>query len=194
MKKSFVALFVLTLSLSAFAQNESEHLKFMGIPIDGTMKSFINKLLEKELQYVTTLDDGSVVLTGRFSGNNDCLFYVYPVQNQDKVCQVGVIIRTLDSWFTLSTTYYKLKNNLILKYCEPEVCVEEFQGYTPDDDGSKMTAVKLDRCKYVSIFNVLGGQILLMINHQSEIGCSVMLVYKDAINGGLNDTQAIDDL
>ncbi|MDO4993822.1 MAG: hypothetical protein Q4E32_02325 [Bacteroidales bacterium] len=113
MKKSFVALFVLTLSLSAFAQNESEHLKFMGIPIDGTMKSFINKLLEKELQYVTTLDDGSVVLTGRFSGNNDCLFYVYPVQNQDKVRQVGVIIRTLDSWLTLSTTYYKLKNNLI---------------------------------------------------------------------------------
>ena len=47
MKRILSTLFCLLLIVAALAQNTNEHLKFMGIPITGTLSQFQAKLIAK---------------------------------------------------------------------------------------------------------------------------------------------------
>ena len=45
MKKVFFSLFLaFTIVATAFAQEESEHLTFKGVPIDGTLNEYVTKM------------------------------------------------------------------------------------------------------------------------------------------------------
>ena len=46
-KKVLLSLAFVVVALTAFAQTESEHLKFKGVPIDGTLREYVSKILEK---------------------------------------------------------------------------------------------------------------------------------------------------
>ena len=51
MKRLLSALFCMLLVAAAFAQNANEHLKYMGIPITGTISQFQSKLAAKGVRY-----------------------------------------------------------------------------------------------------------------------------------------------
>ncbi len=53
-----------------FAQS-SEHLKFKGVPIDGTLSEYVSKMKQAGFQLIET-DDGVAVLEGEFAGYKDC--------------------------------------------------------------------------------------------------------------------------
>ena len=61
-------------SLISFAQ--SEHLKFKGVPIDGTLKEFTSKLEQKG--FITlSRENNSVTMNGPFAGHDDCTAYIF---------------------------------------------------------------------------------------------------------------------
>ena len=66
MKKLFMLLAVMFLSLSLFAQ---EHLDFRGVPIDGHLNDFIPKM--EKLGYTLKKRDGDIaIMTGKFTNKN----------------------------------------------------------------------------------------------------------------------------
>ena len=44
MKKTILSLTVMLMSLTTFAQTESPHLSFKGVPIDGTLDEYVQKM------------------------------------------------------------------------------------------------------------------------------------------------------
>ena len=72
--------------------------------------------------------------------------------------------------------------------------MEEFQSGDPEDDGSKLIKVKLDECKYYSIYNSDKGIVQLSVSHIDFSRCFVQLVYFDKINNESEEAEALDDL
>lgn len=80
------------------------------------------------------------------------------------------------------------------KYGEPEDVVEMFDSKYVDDDNSRMHAVKMDQCKYISSFSTKLGDIQLSIEHDGFTSCFVLLKYYDKTNSDAVRSAAMDDL
>lgn len=92
MKKILVIILLLTpfIATSDHAQEKFEHLSFMGIPIDGKIKSFKKNLEKKGLRYYTNLNN-HYVFKGIFAGDVADVFAMYDNKTQI-VYGVGVNI------------------------------------------------------------------------------------------------------
>lgn len=176
------------------AQNGSEHLTFKGIPIDGTLTSFVQKMKQKGFTHITT-SDGIAMMSGDFAAYKNCTLGVVSIKDRNLVFKVAVIFPSHDTWSDLEQNYLSLKNMLTAKYGTPFDCVEEFQSYSqPQDDSMKMHYLQMDQCKYNTIFKTEKGDIELRLVHQSFSECYVMLSYFDAINQKAVLSDAMDDL
>ena len=180
--------------IATYAQTESPHLSFKGVPIDGTLNEFVQKMKQKGFTYSESYD-GLVVLTGDFAGYKGCKIGVHTLKQTDLVSKITVIFPSCDKWNSLSNYYYSLKEMLTEKYGEPIDVVEEFQGgREPRDDNSRMVEVKLDNCNYCTIYETPKGDIQLHISHDGFTSCYVVLNYFDKINGDIIRAKAMDDL
>lgn len=200
MKRLLIAILLTLPLLAAPTQaqtTEEQHLEFMGIPIDGTLNAFAQKLQAKGMRIITSTDSG-IALSGDFAGYRDCSIIVlsYPLASIQTVWRVTVILPSYDSWSSLSSCYFRLKDMLTQKYGTP-YGVEEFQAYSqPTDDFTKMHYVKMDKCSYESIFEISEGYIGLKINAYgitTSDPCAC-LIYTDQINEQKKDKSAMDDL
>jgi len=196
--KKILSLMLCVMTFTAtLAQTESEHLTFKGVPIDGSLTSFVQKMKQKGFTYLTSLDN-VVVMKGTFSGYNDCKIYVYSSEQKDLVYNIGVIFPETESWGVLSSNYFNLKEMLTTKYGEPSDCTETFDAYSqPRDDQMKMFYAQTDKCKYETVFALSNGWIKLIISHvraNYQDTCYVSLIYTDFVNYMNNQSKAIDDL
>ena len=195
MKKILFTIFFSIFGLLNYAQTDSLHLSFKGVPIDGPLNEFVSKMQKKGFNLLgIDKDTRSAVLKGDFAGYKGC--YIGPIasEQRDLVCKVVVILPNSDRWMDLSNNYYSLKDALIKKYGKPAAEEEFFEGYSePRDDMSRMQYVFFDRCKYLSIFETEKGCINLRITHNDK-HTNVSLVYIDKINDNITQSDAMDDL
>ena len=118
-----------------FAQ---EHLSFKGVPIDGTLSSYVAKMRAKGFTSMGT-SDGVAILKGDFAAHKSCTIVVATMQNKDLVSRIGVMFPEQEQWQYLYNDYAELKKLLSIKYGEPTDCIEEFQGYSvPRDDNDRI--------------------------------------------------------
>ena len=193
MKTFFLTLIFTLTTMLTFAQN-SEHLSFKGVPIDGTLNEFVLKMEKNGFTQIGT-ENGSAMLKGDFAAYKSCIIGVETLKQKDLVSKITVIFPERDTWSSLSSNYYNLKELLTEKYGEPSDVVEKFDGYSqPKDDNSKMYEVQFDRCKYYSIWQTDKGEIQLSIDHNSVTSCFVKLLYVDKVNGDKIKAKAKDDL
>ena len=171
----------------------NNHLKFKGVPIDGTLKQFVSRMKRKGFKYIDS-DDGVVVLQGDFAAYKECIIYVSTLDNKDLVSRIDVQFPKQDTWEYLYGDYKNLKDLLTEKYGKPNTEKEKFEDKYIDDDNDRMHAVKMDRCKYETRFKTDKGYIVLWIEHESVMSCFVMLEYNDQINSGIIKKTAKDDL
>lgn len=182
------------LTLTVQAQDNTEHLKFKGVPIDGTLQEYVQKMKDADFDFVNE-EDGTAFLQGDFAAFKGCTIAVSTLKGKDLVNKITVIFTPNDTWSSLFGTYSNLKSMLTEKYGKPTNCVEKFQGLVkPTDDGERMYAVEFDKCIYNSIFSNDQGDILLQIDHNSVTSCFVTLAYFDKINSKIIKAKAIDDL
>ena len=100
------------------------------------------------------------------------------------------MLKSFITLFILSAVFISCQNN-DSKIEE----LEKFEGYSePNDDNSKIYAVKFDRCKYYSIWQIDKGEIQLSIDHNSSTDCYIKLLYLDKINGDKIKAKAKGDL
>ncbi len=178
------------------AQTETGHMTFKGIPIDGPLKTFVQKLEAKGYKTIG-VKDGFGILSGDFAGSKDCLICVGALENTDLVYRVIVIFPSLDTWRLLEGQYNILKDNLTEKYGRPAVCEEAFQSSLSQDqldNSMRMMLLKSDQCNYSTTFKTDTGLILLSISHYDDWGECVTLTYNDDENDRKRSGSVVDDL
>jgi len=191
MKKFLFTIIACIYAMAMQAQND--HLKFKGVPIDGTLQEYVQKMRAAGFTS-TAQQDGIAILKGDFAGFKGCTIGVATLDGKDLVSKITVFFPENTKWSALYGTYEHLKSLLTEKYGHPANSVEEFQGYTPDDDGGKLHAVKVDRCNYVTEFSPKEGNIQLSMSHDEMLDCYVVLSYLDKVNSDIIRQKALDDL
>lgn len=197
MKTILSSIFCLFIIVSTCAQNESEtneHMTFKGVPIDGTLNEFVSKMKNSGFNHVG-VENGIGILKGDFAGYKGCIVGVATLKQKDLVSKITVIFPESDTWSSLSSDYFYLKELLTEKYGEPREVVEKFDTrIEPRDDNSKMHEVGMDRCKYYTTYETEKGSIQLSIDHESVMSSYVTLSYFDKINGKIIREKAKRDL
>ena len=192
--KTIILTVTLALTTILTIAQTSEHLSFKGVPIDGTLAEYISKMKKNGFTHLGT-EDGMAILNGDFAGYKDCHVGVSTLNQKDLVYKIGVLFPGQDTWSSLSTNYFSLKQMLTDKYGKPSDVVEKFDGLSkPNDDNDRMYEVKFDRCKYYTLWETDKGEIQLSIGHNGVISCFVKLLYFDKVNGAIINSKAIDDL
>ena len=135
--------------MTSFAQTESPHLSFKGVPIDGTLNEYVQKMKRRDSTILGTEDRIAILLSGDFAAyRRRCTVGVSTLKQKDLVSKITVIFPDCKTWTALSNNYYTLKEMLTEKYGEPADVIEKFQGYSePRDDNDRMHEVKMDRWK-----------------------------------------------
>ena len=182
---------LMLIPFSMFAQ--TDHLKFKGVTIDGTLNQFVATM--QNAGFTKLGQDGkAVILEGDFAGYKDCYIVVSTLDNKDLVNQIAVKFNSHNDWRSLENNYLNLKELLTKKYGVPFGAVEEFQNKYVDDDNDKYHEVIMNRCNFRTEWKTELGNIILAITFQRGIGCYVVLGYVDKANDAIIEQTALDDL
>lgn len=175
MKTIIISLLVSLFSISAVAQ--VEHLKFKGIPIDGTIIEFAQKLNEYgfETKYIEA--DDHIILTGRFGTYDDSGLLISSVLKDSIISHVQVFFTPDKNWVSFYDCYSLIKESLIKKYGEPTSCVENFSSGDYSNE-ARYDAVVNRKCHYRTAFELESGEISIEIYD----GAYVILSYLDKTN------------
>ena len=178
-KPIFLLAIAMFFSVMSYSQ-ETEHFKFQGIPIDGSISSF--KRLA-ETKGWTPLPENENILKGSFAGE-DVVLGLYETITSNTVFQVGVIFEGSETWQSLKTSYSHYKELLTTKYGEPSNSVEYFTDPYYEGDGYELTASKTNHCTYMTTWTFDNGSINLII-----VNASLCIAYIDSTNSRLDDLE-----
>ena len=173
-------LLTLCIFFATIAANAQEHLSFKGIPIEGSISTFCQKLKAKGFVQIHSKDNIRL-FRGDFTGR-DANIGVVADQTGKKVFSVIVIFPKSDEWDSLVNKYDYYKGLYTEKYGNPSYCRE----YNPSSNDSNiflMREVEQGTVVYGSVFDAPGGTIELSIDKADGVyQGQVIIRYKDAQN------------
>lgn len=175
----------------------STHLKFKGVPIDGSLNTFVDRMRRSGFKS-RTYSSGRATLAGDFADFRNCIVVVETLSGKNLVSKVSVHFPCREKWVNLEQDYKHLKSLLTEKYGKPSSCAERFKpdeilGY-PKSDSDKHFAISDDRCNYTTTFKRDNGTIVLKIKSTNYSDCFVALSYEDKENSNAVRAHAIQDL
>ena len=174
MKKSILVILCCLFSCALYAQEK--HMEFKGIPLNGTLSSFIQKMKVKGYKTIYT-EDNAVIMEGEFIGKSASIAILASPKSKI-VWKVGINFKKETSWSSLKSEYYKIKESYIKKYGKPLQSFERFFKPYYEGDGYELQALKLDKCTYESYFETPEGMIFVGMDSS---GC-ISIGYEDGIN------------
>lgn len=179
----------------------TEHLKFMGIPMDGSPAAFANKLKRRGFTLEDPLSPDVIWMTGTFAGVSNSDVFIYKSPATANVYKIRVTFPAQDSWSQLEIRYNQFKDWLSQKYLLIE-STEEFQGYPPSSDSDKMRKLVLDNCTYLCEYGAGSsegaflGMVYLTIRGDSSVYDEgyVGIEYQDYLNALKAEQGFLEDL
>lgn len=175
---------------------DAGHLRFKGVPIDGSLSVFVRNMKAKGF-VVESSANGCAILTGDFAGFKECEVAVSTLTGQDLVAGITVRFANREKWGEILSDYTALKDLLTQKYGKPASCVEEFQSrlrFSKLDDSAKFIRLQHDECNFTTVFKPANGTVTLHMDHESYLKCFVTLTYADRNNSASVRQRALDDL
>ena len=140
------------------------HIQFKGIPVDGTLTSFVSKLKTQGYEYIAS-QDGMALLTGKFAGYPGCDIIV--VSTNNTVWKVVVELPEQSTLSDVLSRYEEFKQSFKLKYsAQPEVCEELSESYKSEQIA--YIGFKNKVSQWASLFKIPGGTVLLEVEASSE--------------------------
>lgn len=174
MKRLIIIILALFAGIAISAQTNSNVLKFMGIPVDGSKTQVIQKLKEKGFKYDSIND----CLVGQFNGCNSDIFIS---TNKNKVDRIAV--KTLT---TLSTANIRVSYNNFLQQFNTNnkyVASEGNERISEDEDISY--EMRAHDKRYEAVFylkeNITQGMVWFMI-YRSFAEYSITIYYDNLNN------------
>ena len=189
MKRISVTLMLLFAVICVMAQ---EHLSFKGIPIEGSMTTFCQKLKAKGFTSIGR-DNNITLFTGDFTGRKATVG-VTATDDGKNVFAVIVFFDPSGEWKTLVNTYAYYKDLYTRKYGEPTISKENNPARS-DSNTALMAEVHQGTVVYGSAWEVTGGDIQLLIEKTSGIyEGMVMIRYRDSQNVEAKIKNDLDDI
>lgn len=179
MYKLICIIFIIASYCTCFAQKQ-EHLTFKGIPLEGSMDSFCQKL-EAKGYIVLDRNNTLTVLHGDFTGY-PATIRITATDDGKNVFAVCVIFDSSRDWRTLVNTYDHYKDLYTIKYGQPKLQKE----HNPSNSNSNaVLMLKLEEgtVEYFCIWETKGGEIKLTIDKSSRsYEGQVSIYYRDSLN------------
>lgn len=192
MKKLIVSFALALVALVTYAQSNSEHLSFKGIPIKGSLTEFCKKLQTKGYKYEGK-DSNYAMFTGNFTGRNATI----GVTTDDDGQNVYGVIVNFDSsgqWKTLANTYSYYKDLYTKKYGKPFISTENNPAES-DSNTDLMFQLSEDNVKWITVWVVTGGRIHLGIMGTSVLyQGQVSIFYEDTQNSESQEQKYLEDI
>ena len=175
-------LFLLSLLL-VFTQCNFSHLRFEGIPIDGPIEPFVQKLKEKGFKPVEKWEEMQC-LKGTFAGKSNCQVFVLRNVKRDIVYRVVVCMPFRDNWEQIERDYQYLQRYYIKKLGAPDEFHSNFEvPREVERNEDKWRLLCADKCNYASTWEVDGGKIYLEMSHiEDEDANCVRVLFYDKVN------------
>ena len=173
MKKIISVLFAIFLCMAASAQ---QHLKFMGIPLDGTIDNFALKLKAKGVTYDAaeskTAAAGTRIFYGKFMGEKArfIVFYNY----KSKIVFSAAVELNYPTVESAHAPFVNISDQLQQKY--QDATCKEYTGPDGDVDGLAMEV--FDETGE----NMIGFILQTLKLPSSGYGISIYLTYADSDN------------
>lgn len=189
MKKILITLTVLFAVIDIMAQ---EHLSFKGIPIEGSMTEFCQKLKSKG--FTSNGRENNITLfSGDFTGRQATVG-VTATDDGKNVFAVVVLFDPSGEWNTLVNTYDYYKDLYTRKYGKPTISKENNPAHL-DSNTALMAEVHQGTVVYGSAWEVTGGDIQLSIEKSSGVyEGMVMIRYRDSQNIEAKIQNDLDDI
>lgn len=192
MRKILFLLIGLIIALSSFAQ-DSQHLEFKGIPLDGKLSDFVSKLSKEGFTFKEYALDYVAVMEGNFAGNYATI-YILATPKSKIVWKATVNYNKKESWSSLKSDYSEMKELFTKKYGEPENHYEFFSKPYYEGDGYELQALRKEKCHYISFYKLPLGGVSVEISPFGRIRMS----YEDNINYELKkneeESEALNDI
>lgn len=177
MKRITLTLVVFVAAICAVAQ---EHLSFKGIPIEGSLTAFCQKLKGEGFTAIGS-DNNTTIFTGDFTGRNATVG-VIATDDGKNVFSVVVLFDSSKEWNNLVSTYDYYKDLYTRKYGEPAFS-KESNPASSDSNIALMMEVNEGRVVYCSTWDVVGGEIDLSIKKSTGIYEGMVVIrYRDSQN------------
>lgn len=177
MRKLVITFTMLFAVISLMAQ---EHLSFKGIPIEGSMTAFSQKLKAKGFTSIGS-ENNLTLFTGDFTGRNATVGVTATDDGKD-VFAVVVLFDPSGEWNALVNTYDYYKDLYTRKYGKPSISKEKNPALS-DSNTALMAEVHQGTVVYGSAWEVTGGDIQLSIEKSSGVYKGmVMIRYRDSQN------------
>ena len=101
-------LLILLLTFAAgICRAQTEHMKFKGVPMEGTLQVFTNNLKAKGF-IPKGIQDGISMLKGEFAGYKDCTIAAI-ADKSGMICKVSVIFPDMDKWDDLNREIWRTR-------------------------------------------------------------------------------------
>ena len=189
MRKIFVTLTLFFAVINIMAQ---EHLSFKGIPIEGSMTAFCQKLKAKGFTSLGR-DNNITLVSGDFTGRKATVG-VTATDDGKNVFAVVVFFDPSGEWNTLVNTYDYYKDLYTRKYGVPTISKENNPALS-DSNTALMAEVHQGTVVYGSAWEVTGGDIQLSIEKSSGVyEGMVMIRYRDSQNVEAKIQNDLDDI
>ena len=189
MKKILITLTVLFAVIDIMAQ---EHLSFKGIPIEGSMTEFCQKLKSKGFTSIGR-ENNITLFSGDFTGRQATVG-VTATDDGKNVFAVVVLFDPSGEWNTLVNTYDYYKDLYTRKYGKPTISKENNPAHL-DSNTALMAEVHQRTVVYGSAWEVTGGDIQLSIEKSSGVyEGMVMIRYRDSQNIEAKIQNDLDDI
>ena len=192
MKKSIFVLVAFFLGLTSMAQ---EHLSFKGIPIEGSMESFCEKLADKGFTKLGN-DNNPTLFVGDFTGRNSTVGIIAD-DDGENVYSVVVLFDSSDEWKVLVNTYDYYKDLYTRKYGKPKASIEKNKELMSTSPNNGLLMIELDerRATWGSLWEVTGGEIEINIEKtDGYLEGAVVIRYRDAQNEEAKIQKHLEDI
>ena len=182
MRKTLITFCVLIMAVGAMAKDcktEEDHLKFMGIPICGTIKGFSKELIARTNAQPTRVYNGMFSFRGSFAGYDADLHVTYNKVNKE-VYQAHAVVDSRDKK-RAERIRDEFRESLMKKY--PDSFIKSSKNENGDSI-FQMWPKRDPKAKKLAPEKVY-GEICLYILYNKRLNVhGVFLIYNDEINTG----------
>ena len=179
MKRFFSFFVMLVLALGVMAQ--TQHMKFMGIPLNGTISAFHQKLVAKgckhDVEVSNAVGAGGRAFTGTFFGEKAGIYVYYNAKTKVVYRAKAVIHRSSED--DIIRKYNEVKSALEEKY--PNAYMDKAEDYGYESVGLFTDSGWIDL--YVRKYD-----------HYSETPYALHIDYYDDVNFKKNENSKMNDL
>lgn len=187
-----MVLLAIILFVATATAQESEHMKFMGVPITGNINDFAAKFKSKGFS-VKLDENGFTTLHGKFT-NRETVIVLTPIDGTNNINLVCAFFEPNTSWTSLESHQNYLVRQFTKKYGEPTSTVRKIDSPYKDSGNFIFLGFHNEEVEYSDTWIMDNGAIHISICSRSHDSANIMILYQDNANAQILEDNIIDEI